>query len=145
VDDGALYTMRQAAQWKGVSYHTVSRAVRLGILPHRRLGRQVLIAAADLTAWQPMYSRAPRKYRRVPDPAATAVPTALLERADLDQRVAALTGAARAVVGKLALGELRALCEGLGALLEEIGERSERHRGIEEDGAPPDLEKPGAT
>ena len=69
--DGALYTMRAAARLKGVSYHTVSRAVHAGRLPARRLGRQALIAAADLAAWTPLYSRAPRKYRRLSDPGAT--------------------------------------------------------------------------
>ncbi len=58
------YTMAEAARIKGVSYHTVSRAVRSGKLPAQRLGRMALIAAADLQAWRPMRERAPRKYRR---------------------------------------------------------------------------------
>ena len=58
------YTMAEAARIKGVSYHTVSRAVRSGKLPAQRLGRMALITAADLQAWRPMRERAPRKYRR---------------------------------------------------------------------------------
>lgn len=61
---GDRYTMTEAAQIKGVSYHTVSRAVRSGKLPAQRLGRMALIAAADLQAWRPMHERAPRKFRR---------------------------------------------------------------------------------
>jgi excisionase family DNA binding protein len=57
---GDRYTMTEAAQIKGVSYHTVSRAVRSGKLPAQRLGRMALIAAADLQAWRPMHERAPR-------------------------------------------------------------------------------------
>lgn len=57
-------TMAEAARLKGVSYHTVSRAVRSGKLPVLRLGRMALISMADLQAWQPMKERAPRKYRR---------------------------------------------------------------------------------
>lgn len=56
-------TMAEAARLKGVSYHTVSRAVRRGKLPVLRLGRMALISMADLHAWQPMKERAPRKYR----------------------------------------------------------------------------------
>ena len=86
MDDGTLYTMAEAARLKGVSYHTVSRAVRRGKLPARRLGRQALIAAADLAAWEPMYARAPKRYRRrAADPAAAPAPVgaAALDRAAL--------------------------------------------------------------
>ncbi len=55
--------MAEAARLKGVSYHTVSRAVRRGRLPVQRLGRMALIAADDLLAWTPMKERAPRKYQ----------------------------------------------------------------------------------
>lgn len=58
------YTMTEAAKLKGVSYHTVSRAVRKGRLPVARLGRMALIAADDLRAWRPMLERAPRRYRK---------------------------------------------------------------------------------
>jgi PAS domain S-box-containing protein/excisionase family DNA binding protein len=61
-------TMAEAAKLKGVSYHTVSRAVRRGKLPVLRLGRMALISMADLQAWQPMKERAPRKYRRSQQP-----------------------------------------------------------------------------
>ena len=64
ISGGDRYTMTEAAQIKGVSYHTVSRAVRSGKLPAQRLGRMALISAADLQAWRPMHERAPRKYRR---------------------------------------------------------------------------------
>jgi len=57
------YTMAEAAKLKGVSYHTVSRAVRKGRLPVLRLGRMALISADDLRAWRPMRERAPRRYR----------------------------------------------------------------------------------
>jgi excisionase family DNA binding protein len=67
------YTMTEAARIKGVSYHTVSRAVRSGKLPAQRLGRMALITAADLQGWRPMRERAPRKYRR-PDPDTRGVP-----------------------------------------------------------------------
>lgn len=59
-----VYTMAEAARLKGVSYHTVSRAVRRGKLPSQRLGRMALITSADLKDWRPMRERAPRKYRR---------------------------------------------------------------------------------
>jgi excisionase family DNA binding protein len=117
--DGALYTMRAAARLKGVSYHTVSRAVHAGRLPARRLGRQALIAAADLAAWAPMVQRAPRKYRRPPDPDAAPAPVdaATLDRADLERRVATHTTTLAARVPGLAEGELRALAARLAALL----------------------------
>src|SRR6266540_570598 len=69
---GDVYTMAEAARLKGVSYHTVSRAVRRNKLPAQRLGRMALIAADDLRAWRLMRERAPRKYRRrEPNPGAT--------------------------------------------------------------------------
>ena len=61
---GDVYTMAEAARLKGVSYHTVSRAVRRGKLPAQRLGRMALINAEDLRDWRPMRERAPHKYRR---------------------------------------------------------------------------------
>ena len=72
-DNDEHYTMAEAAQFKGVSYHTVSRAVRRGVLPANRLGRQALISRTDLEAWRPMVERAPRKYRRR-EPNADVVP-----------------------------------------------------------------------
>lgn len=68
-NSGTVYTMAEAAALKGVSYHTVSRAVRRSKLPAQRLGRMALISAEDLRAWQPMRERAPHKYRRrTPNP-----------------------------------------------------------------------------
>ena len=121
-ENGALYTMAQAARLKGVSYHTVSRAVRRGKLPARRLGRQALIAEADLTEWAPMVQRAPLKYRRrTPDPEAVLAPvgTAWLDRAELERRVEALAAALAAKAPGLPLAELRSLADRLTALTAE--------------------------
>jgi excisionase family DNA binding protein len=71
-----IYTMSEAARLKGVSYHTVSRAVRRGTLPAQRIGKMAFIAAGDLQAWQPMVQRAPRKYRRR-TPQLDAIPAAI--------------------------------------------------------------------
>jgi excisionase family DNA binding protein len=80
---GDVYTMAEAARLKGVSYHTVSRAVRRGKLPATRLGRMALIQSEDLREWRPMRERAPRKYRRrEPNPEATP---ALLDLASADR------------------------------------------------------------
>ena len=54
---GDVYTMAEAARLKGVSYHTVSRAVRRGKLPATRLGRMALIQSEDLREWRPMRER----------------------------------------------------------------------------------------
>ncbi len=70
------YTMAEAARLKGVSYHTVSRAVRRGTLPAQRIGKMAFISSADLQAWQPMVQRAPRKYRRR-TPQVDAVPSTI--------------------------------------------------------------------
>jgi len=87
---GDVYTMAEAARLKGVSYHTVSRAVRREKLPAQRLGRMALIAAEDLRAWRPMRERAPRKYRRrEPNPEATPALLDLAsgERVELARRL----------------------------------------------------------
>lgn len=69
-----VYTMAEAARLKGVSYHTVSRAVRRGVLSAQRIGKMVFITRQDLHAWQPKYDRAPMQYRhRVPAPDAKPV------------------------------------------------------------------------
>lgn len=82
-DTGSVFTLSEAARLKGVSYHTVSRAVRSGKLPAHRVGRMAFVAASDLAAWRPMVQRAPRKYRRrAADPAATP---ALLDLASGDR------------------------------------------------------------
>lgn len=88
-----IFTMEEAARIKGVSYHTVSRAVRGNRLPARRSGRMVLIAGQDLDAWEPMRERAPRKYRqRHPSPRTPpgVVDLASGERAELARRLSAL-------------------------------------------------------
>ena len=80
---GDVYTMAEAARLKGVSYHTVSHAVRRGKLPATRLGRMALITSEDLRDWRPMRERAPRKYRRrEPNPEATP---ALLDLASAER------------------------------------------------------------
>jgi excisionase family DNA binding protein len=93
---GDVYTMAEAARLKGVSYHTVSRAVRRGKLPATRLGRMALITSEDLRDWRPMRERAPRKYRRrEPNPEATPalLDLASAERVELATRLASLTEA----------------------------------------------------
>lgn len=90
---GDVYTMAEAARLKGVSYHTVSRAVRRGKLPATRLGRMALISTEDLRDWRPMRERAPRKYRRrEPNPEATPalLDLASAERVDLASRLSSL-------------------------------------------------------
>jgi excisionase family DNA binding protein len=76
-----VYTMGEAARLKGVSYHTVSRAVRRGVLSAQRIGKMVFITRADLHAWHPKYDRAPMQYRhRVPAPDAKPVMIDLASR-----------------------------------------------------------------
>jgi excisionase family DNA binding protein len=85
--------MAEAARLKGVSYHTVSRAVRRGKLPATRLGRMALITSEDLREWRPMRERAPRKYRRrEPNPEATPalLDLASAERVELASRLASM-------------------------------------------------------
>lgn len=92
-DPGGFFTMNEVARFKGVSYHTVSRAVRQGKLPATRMGRMALIAAHDLPAWTPMRERAPHKYkRREPDPTATpaVIDLASGERLEFARRLSAL-------------------------------------------------------
>ena len=123
MDDARLYSMAEAARLKGVSYHTVSRAVRRGKLPARRLGGQALIAAADLAAWTPQYGRTPRKYRhRHPDPGAAVAPldAAALDRVALGRQVAVLAARIVAAADRLAPGEVRRLRDRLAALAAEL-------------------------
>ncbi|MDQ3043578.1 MAG: ATP-binding protein [Chloroflexota bacterium] len=90
---GDVYTMAEAARLKGVSYHTVSRAVRRGKLPVRRLGRMALIETDDLRAWQPMRQRAPYKYRRrepMPDATPALLDFASGERVALARQLSTL-------------------------------------------------------
>lgn len=58
------YTLTEAAEYKGVSYHTVSRAIRRKKLAARNIGRMYLIEREALDAWRPMVERAPRIYRK---------------------------------------------------------------------------------
>lgn len=98
---GDVYTMAEAARLKGVSYHTVSRAVRRGKLPATRLGRMALIQSEDLREWRPMRERAPRKYRRrEPNPDATPalLDLASSDRVELASQLAAVYEAIHLVV-----------------------------------------------
>lgn len=107
-----VYTMAEAARLKGVSYHTVSRAVRRGKLPAQRLGRMALITADDLRDWRPMRERAPRKYRRrEPDPGATPALLDLAsgERVSLAERLATLYELIHSSAGQLPTDEFLAL------------------------------------
>jgi PAS domain S-box-containing protein/excisionase family DNA binding protein len=107
-----VYTMAEAARLKGVSYHTVSRAVRRGKLPAQRLGRMALISADDLRDWRPMRERAPRRYRRrEPDPTATPALLDLAsgERVSLAQRLSTLYELIHGGAGQLPLPEFLAL------------------------------------
>jgi hypothetical protein len=114
--------MREAARLKGVSYHTVSRAVRRGALPHRRLGKMVFVGAEDLAAWRPMVQRAPKRYRRrEPDPGAapSLVDLAAGDRVELAARFAVLLEAVHAAALDRPLEEfLGLLC---GRLAEALG------------------------
>ncbi|MBA3337322.1 MAG: GAF domain-containing protein [Chloroflexia bacterium] len=90
---GDVYTMAEAARLKGVSYHTVSRAVRGGKLPARRLGRMALIDAEQLRTWRPMRERAPLKYRRrepMPDATPALLDLASGERVALARQLSTL-------------------------------------------------------
>jgi len=105
---GDVYTMAEAARLKGVSYHTVSRAVRRGKLPATRLGRMALITSEDLREWRPMRERAPRKYRRrEPNPEATPalLDLASAERVELASRLASLSEALFAAAAGMARDE----------------------------------------
>lgn len=90
---GDIYTLVEAARLKGVSYHTASRAVRSGKLPHKPVGRMAFVTAADLAAWRPMIERRPRKYaQREPDPGATPamIDLASGDRVELARQLATL-------------------------------------------------------
>jgi len=109
---GDVYTMAEAARLKGVSYHTVSRAVRRGKLPAQRLGRMALIAAEDLRDWQPMRERAPHKYRRRepnPEAAPALLDLASGERVDLANRLSTLYEIVHAAAAEMPLPEFLSL------------------------------------
>ncbi|MFN8591488.1 MAG: helix-turn-helix domain-containing protein [Thermomicrobiales bacterium] len=105
---GDVYTMAEAARLKGVSYHTVSRAVRRGKLPATRLGRMALITSEDLREWRPMRERAPRKYRRRepnPEAAPAMLDLASAERVELASRLATLSETLNAAAAKAERGD----------------------------------------
>lgn len=109
---GDVYTMAEAARLKGVSYHTVSRAVRRGKLPAHRLGRMALIASGDLRDWRPMRERAPRKYRRRepnPDASPALLDLASGERVDLARRLSTLYELIHEAAAELPLPEFLSL------------------------------------
>jgi len=101
---GAVYTMAEAARLKGVSYHTVSRAIRHGTLLAQRLGRMALIAAEDLNAWHPAINKAPVQHRgRTPEPNVTPVLTEVVagRRSTTAQRLARLEAAVDALTAEV--------------------------------------------
>ncbi len=118
---GPLYTMDDAARLKGVSYHTVSRAVRRGLLPAQRLGKMVFISVTDLQAWKPMVERAPRKFRtrqHATEVAPTPLSLASSERADLAMRLSALLHISEVAISDQPLPVILAhACEKLTAAL----------------------------
>jgi excisionase family DNA binding protein len=102
------YTMTEASKIKGVSYHTVSRAVRQGRLPVFRLGRMALISFEDLENWQPMRERAPRRHRQDPAPSGTTpviLEEALGERMAVARQLAAVFEVIHAAASELSLEE----------------------------------------
>jgi excisionase family DNA binding protein len=134
--DEDVFTMEQAAQLKGVSYHTVSRAIRRGVLPARRLGKMAFIKKSDLQAWAPKYDRAPMQYRDrtpVPDAKPSMIDLASTERVRLAGQLSALIEVSEAAVRELALDSiLDLICERLasGLGLRRVGMwRTDRSRG----------------
>jgi excisionase family DNA binding protein len=119
--DDDVYTMGEAARLKGVSYHTVSRAVRRGALPAQRIGKMVFITMADLQAWRPKYDRAPMQYRHrtpVPDAKPALIDLASGDRVHLAGRLATLLEVAEATARELSLDEsLGLICERLAGML----------------------------
>jgi excisionase family DNA binding protein len=134
--DEDVFTMEQAAQLKGVSYHTVSRAIRRGALPARRLGKMAFIKKSDLQAWAPKYDRAPMQYRDrtpVPDAKPSMIDLASTERVHLAGQLSALIEVSEAAIRELALDSiLDLICERLasGLGLRRVGMwRTDRGRG----------------
>jgi excisionase family DNA binding protein len=113
--DDDVYTMGEAARLKGVSYHTVSRAVRRGVLPAQRIGKMVFITMTDLQAWRPKYDRAPMQYRHrtpVPDARPAMIDLASSDRVKLASRLATILEVAEATSRELPLEEsLEFVCE----------------------------------
>jgi excisionase family DNA binding protein len=117
-----VYTMGEAARLKGVSYHTVSRAVRRGVLPAQRIGKMVFITRNDLHAWHPKYDRAPMQYRhRVPAPDAKPVMIDLAssERVHIAGHLACLLEITEVTSRELPLATLlNLICERLATTLQ---------------------------
>jgi len=111
--DAERYTMAEAATIKGVSYHTVSRAVRQGRLPVTRLGRMALIGGQDLANWAPMRERAPRRYRQAPAtdrvPAPLVLDKAFGDRVGIARQLATVFEVIHAASSELSLPEFAAL------------------------------------
>lgn len=122
VPGGDVYTMFEAARLKGVSYHTVSRAVRRGKLPAQRLGRMALITAEDLRAWRPMRERAPRKYRRRepnPNAAPALLDLASGQRVELARQLSTFYELLHGAATELPLADFLALvCDRLASALD---------------------------
>lgn len=120
--DDDVYTMGEAARLKGVSYHTVSRAVRRGVLPAKRIGKMVFITKTDLLAWRPKYDRAPMQYRHripVPDAKPALIDLASAERVQLAGHLAALLEIAELTSRQLPLETtLGLICERLATALQ---------------------------
>ncbi|MEA2530255.1 MAG: Helix-turn-helix domain [Thermomicrobiales bacterium] len=120
--DDNVYTMGEAARLKGVSYHTVSRAVRRGVLPAQRIGKMVFITKADLLAWHPKYDRAPMQYRHrtpVPDAKPAMIDLASSDRVQLAGHLAALLEIAEVTGRELPIDTtLGLICERLATALE---------------------------
>jgi excisionase family DNA binding protein len=116
-----LYTMSQAAQLKGVSYHTVSRAIRRGALPAERIGKMAFISRGDLQAWHPKYDRAPMQYRhRTPaaDVQHLMIDLAATERVQLATQLSTLIELAESSVREAEIERtLRLVCERLASVL----------------------------
>ena len=120
--NGDIYTLEEAARLKGVSYHTASRAVRSGKLPHTRVGRMAFVNAADLATWRPMIERRPHRYaKREPDPGATPalIDLASGDRVELARRLATLLEVVHGAAMEQPLGAfLGLLCERLADALD---------------------------
>lgn len=120
--DDDVYTMGEAARLKGVSYHTVSRAVRRGVLPAQRIGKMVFITKADLLAWRPKYDRAPMQYRHrtpVPDAKPAMIDLASGDRVQLAGHLATLLEIAEVTGRELSVeSTLNLICERLATALQ---------------------------
>jgi excisionase family DNA binding protein len=119
--DEEVYTMGEAARLKGVSYHTVSRAVRRGVLQAQRIGKMVFITKANLQAWRPKYDRAPMQYRHrtpVPDAKPAMIDLASGDRVQLAGHLATILEIAEVTSRDLPTdATLNLICERLATAL----------------------------